>query len=87
MVSTLDMPKRPRSPAASLAKLSSGYRKVATILEELHIPYNWSVIEFSKVKEEAYLKITPNGRLPAIQDPNTGVTLWEVSFRDNFHGL
>lgn len=24
-----------------------------------------------------YTDINPNGRLPAIQDPNTGVTLWE----------
>lgn len=29
------------------------------------------------VKGEAYTKINPNGRTPAIEDPNTGITLWE----------
>ena len=58
--------------------LSASKRKVATLLEELSIPYHWRTMEFNEVKEESYLKITPNGRLPAIQDPNTGVTLWEV---------
>ncbi|KAL6405484.1 glutathione S-transferase [Ilyonectria robusta] len=35
------------------------------------------MLEFSEVKNESYLKINPNGRLPAIKDPNTGITLWE----------
>lgn len=28
-------------------------------------------------KDESFTKINPNGRLPAIEDPNTGLTLWE----------
>ena len=24
-----------------------------------------------------YEKVNPNGRVPAIEDPNTGITLWE----------
>ena len=52
--------------------------KVRIILEELEIPHEWREVEFSDVKSKEYLSITPNGRLPAIQDPNTGVTLWEV---------
>lgn len=28
-------------------------------------------------KEEWFTAINPNGRLPAIIDPNTGLTLWE----------
>lgn len=51
--------------------------KVATILRELNIPYDWHEIEFGNVKDESYTKINPNGRLPSIVDPNTGITLWE----------
>lgn len=54
--------------------------KVRTILEELEIPHEWREVEFNEVKSEEYLKVTPNGRLPAIEDPNTGVTLWEVKY-------
>jgi glutathione S-transferase len=53
-------------------------RKVAIILAELNIPYEWKELEFNEVKNPSYTKINPNGRLPAIGDPNTGITLWEV---------
>jgi glutathione S-transferase len=52
--------------------------KVRTILDELSLPYEWKVIEFADVKNEEYTKINPNGRLPTLEDPNTGITLWEV---------
>ncbi|KAL4871444.1 hypothetical protein BDV12DRAFT_164289 [Aspergillus spectabilis] len=51
--------------------------KVVMILNELSIPYDINAIPFSEVKSEPYISINPNGRLPAIQDPNTGITLWE----------
>nr|XP_036588277.1 URE2 protein [Colletotrichum truncatum]KAF6799650.1 URE2 protein [Colletotrichum truncatum] len=51
--------------------------KVAMILEELEIPYETVTVDLTKVKEEPYISINPNGRLPAIKDPNTGITLWE----------
>lgn len=51
--------------------------KVAILCEELNIPYTIDDIPFSAVKEPAYLSINPNGRVPAIQDPNTSLTLWE----------
>lgn len=54
-------------------------RKVCIILEELKLPYVIHQLEFSQVKEEHYVKLNPNGRLPTIKDPNTGITLWEVS--------
>ncbi|KAI0444772.1 thioredoxin-like protein [Xylaria telfairii] len=51
--------------------------KVRMILEELGLPYDFKLIEFDEMKQEAYLQVNPNGRVPAIHDPNTGLTLWE----------
>jgi glutathione S-transferase len=51
--------------------------KVAMILEELNVPYTLKMIQFPDMKKEAYELINPNGRVPAIEDPNTGITLWE----------
>ena len=53
--------------------------KVCIILEALKLPYKINLLEFSEVKQESYIKLNPNGRLPTLQDPNTGVTLFEVS--------
>ncbi|KIX05926.1 uncharacterized protein Z518_03900 [Rhinocladiella mackenziei CBS 650.93] len=50
---------------------------VVIVLEELNIPYDWRILDFTGVKSESYIKINPNGRLPAIQDPNAGITIWE----------
>lgn len=45
-------------------------------LEELGIPYQ--KIEIEDPKSESYLKVNPNGRLPAIIDPNhDDFTIWE----------
>jgi glutathione S-transferase len=49
------------------------------LLEELGLPYNLELVEFSDVKKPEYLEVNPNGRLPTIKDPNTGIVLWEVS--------
>ena len=51
--------------------------KVAMVLEELGLPYEIKPISFSDVKKPDYVAINPNGRLPAIYDPNTDITLWE----------
>ncbi|KAI1481799.1 hypothetical protein K445DRAFT_314995 [Daldinia sp. EC12] len=51
--------------------------KVHIILEELNVPFEHKRVEFSEVKKEPFININPNGRVPAIEDPNTGVTLWE----------
>lgn len=63
--------------------------KVCTILESLDVPYSLHYLEFSEVKQESYVAVNPNGRLPTLKDPNTGLTLWEVSFvpsiLDSFH--
>lgn len=52
--------------------------KVAIILEELKIPYETKSLEFPQMKQEPYESLNPNGRVPAIEDPNTGVKLFEV---------
>ncbi|RKK19247.1 hypothetical protein BFJ68_g17619 [Fusarium oxysporum] len=51
--------------------------KVALILEELELLYETKFVDFAAVKKEPYLSLNPNGRLPTIQDPNTGIILWE----------
>ncbi|KGO75765.1 Glutathione S-transferase, N-terminal [Penicillium italicum] len=51
--------------------------KVIMVLEELNIPYTHKIINFPDMKKEPYESINPNGRVPAIQDPNTDTTLWE----------
>lgn len=56
--------------------------KVAIILEALHLPYLVRLWEFGDdpktgVKGAAFLRINENGRVPALEDPNTGVTAWE----------
>jgi glutathione S-transferase len=51
--------------------------KVAIILKELNVPHKIIPTTIPEVKLPPYLKINPNGRLPAIQDPNTSITLWE----------
>ena len=51
--------------------------KVAIILEELGLPHEIIPTPISDVKKPEYIAINPNGRLPAIYDPNTDITLWE----------
>lgn len=51
--------------------------KVAMVLKELGVPIELIHWPLSDVKQPEYTAINPNGRLPSIQDPNTGLTLWE----------
>ncbi|ETI19755.1 hypothetical protein G647_08768 [Cladophialophora carrionii CBS 160.54] len=52
-------------------------RKVQIILEELGLPYTVKDVDNSELKQPPFTNINPNGRLPAIEDPNTGISLWE----------
>jgi glutathione S-transferase len=52
--------------------------KVAIILEELGVPYETQNVDFKEIKQEPFINVNPNGRVPAIEDPNTGVKVWEV---------
>ncbi|KAF2212719.1 hypothetical protein CERZMDRAFT_40630 [Cercospora zeae-maydis SCOH1-5] len=55
--------------------------KVAAALEALNIPYEVKLWQFGDapngVKGPQFTKINENGRVPALEDPNTGVTSWE----------
>ncbi|RGP72439.1 glutathione s-transferase chloride channel [Fusarium sporotrichioides] len=49
--------------------------KVTIVLEELAVPYTKVVVD--NPKEDWFVAINPNGRLPAIKDPNIDIVLWE----------
>ncbi|OQE44239.1 hypothetical protein PENCOP_c002G04157 [Penicillium coprophilum] len=56
--------------------------KIAMALEALQVPFEVKHWDFSDnpktgVKGAEYLKINENGRVPAIEDPNTGIVSWE----------
>ncbi|KAK5700760.1 hypothetical protein LTR97_005277 [Elasticomyces elasticus] len=51
--------------------------KVAIFLNELELPYETELMQFPDLKKDPFEKLNPNGRVPAIEDPNTGMTLWE----------
>ncbi|KAK4169835.1 putative glutathione S-transferase [Cladorrhinum sp. PSN259] len=51
--------------------------KTVLILEELGLNYEFKSFRFDDVKKKPFIDINPNGRVPAIEDPNTGLTLWE----------
>ncbi|KAF6810406.1 glutathione S-transferase domain-containing protein [Colletotrichum sojae] len=51
--------------------------KVVFLLEELGLPYELKVIDFSKVKSPPLTDLNPNGRVPVIEDPNRDLVLWE----------
>ncbi|KAI1128156.1 glutathione S-transferase [Nemania abortiva] len=51
--------------------------KVVLILDELKIPYEILAFRFDDIKREPFINLNPNASVPAIEDPNTNVTLWE----------
>ncbi|KAH6668404.1 glutathione S-transferase [Halenospora varia] len=51
--------------------------KVVMVFKELSLPYEHKYLEIRDMQTPAYEKINPNGRVPAIEDPNTGINLWE----------
>ncbi|KAL9097269.1 MAG: hypothetical protein Q9165_000696 [Trypethelium subeluteriae] len=51
--------------------------KIVIILEELGLPYRGEFIEHEDLKKPVFENVNPNGRVPAINDPNTKLTLWE----------
>ena len=54
-------------------------RKVSILLEELGVPYTVHPIDITADDQfgEAFLSISPNNKIPAIVDRDTGITLME----------
>jgi glutathione S-transferase len=52
--------------------------KVYQIMAEMQLPVEPVAVAFTDVKQPEFVAVNPNGRLPAMHDPNTGVTLWET---------
>lgn len=57
--------------------LSSNTRRVQMLCEELKIPYEYRKVDLSKGEQNRpeYLKLNPNGKVPALDD--NGFVLWE----------
>lgn len=34
-------------------------------------------MDFNQVKEDKFVALNPNGKVPVIEDPNTGYSVWE----------
>ncbi|GJQ13241.1 hypothetical protein GpartN1_g5032.t1 [Galdieria partita] len=60
------------------APTPNGY-KVSIMLEELQVPYELHKIDFSKreQKEDWFLAMNPNGRIPSIKDKQNNLVLFE----------
>jgi len=54
-------------------------RKVSIMLEEIGAPYKVHSIDITKNEQfqPHFLKVSPNNRIPAIFDPDTGLSLFE----------
>lgn len=54
--------------------------KVAFILEELELPYRFEKIHDADKKQQPFLSLNPNGKVPVLTDPNNNnITIWEAS--------
>ncbi|KAK0113022.1 hypothetical protein ONS95_014732 [Cadophora gregata] len=51
--------------------------KVSILLTELGIPFEAVKVAMTDIKKPEYTALNPNGRLPTLIDPNTGLKIWE----------
>ncbi|OTA98357.1 hypothetical protein M426DRAFT_326032 [Hypoxylon sp. CI-4A] len=58
--------------------------KVVIVLEELKVPYEIESIKFENIKKPPFINLNPNGRVPAIVDPNNDITIWETGAIINY---
>lgn len=58
--------------------------EVVIFLYELDLPWEMKIFDRTDpdVREkEPMVSLTPNGRMPVLEDPNTGLRIWEVCSR------
>lgn len=53
--------------------------RVTVIIEALELPHEKRFPTFEERNSEPYKSLNPNSKIPSIEDPNTGMRLWEVS--------
>ena len=53
--------------------------KLTILLEEMGVPYDWTLVDFEKGEQqsEPFLEVNPNARIPALIDRARGVTVAE----------
>lgn len=53
--------------------------KLPILFEELHYPYDWCLVDFGKNEQRSteFLRINPNGRIPALIDRESNVAVAE----------
>ncbi|KAF3010111.1 hypothetical protein E8E14_000462 [Neopestalotiopsis sp. 37M] len=51
--------------------------KVTIILKELGLPYEVKFEDYGVLHQKPFTDVNPNGRAPALYDPNVDITLWE----------
>ncbi|KAJ6142978.1 glutathione S-transferase [Penicillium samsonianum] len=52
--------------------------RVGILLEDLKVPYESKYLESSEMNSEPFKSLNPNRKAPAIEDPNTGIRLFEA---------
>lgn len=68
---------RPRLRSSQGTAFADQTPQAVFLFEELGLNYEIKSFRFDDVKKKPFIDINPNGRVPAIEDPNTGLTLWE----------
>jgi GSH-dependent disulfide-bond oxidoreductase len=69
------------SPICLLIYATQNGWKIPILCEEMGIPYDWALIDFetNQQKSPEFLKINPNGRIPALIDREEGIAMRESS--------
>lgn len=67
------------SEVCSLIYATQNGWKLPILFEEMGVPYDWALVDFDKEeqKSEAFRRINPNARIPALIDRARGVTVAE----------
>ena len=69
------------SPICLLIYATQNGWKLPIMCKELGVPYDWALVDFAKNEQKSpeFLKINPNGRIPALIDREANITVAESS--------